>query len=133
MEFGYGMFFPSRGRTVGAHRFAWILTHGPIPAGLQVCHNCPGGDNPGCVNPAHLFLGTQGDNNRDTFRKGRNSRHVPPPMPGERHPMARLTEEQVRSILSRPQEARAVLAAEFGVTVATIKKIRGRQVWRHLP
>jgi hypothetical protein len=50
-------------KTWKTHRLAWILTHGPVPDGLDVCHNCPGGDNRLCGNPAHLFLGTHADNN----------------------------------------------------------------------
>lgn len=51
-----------------AHRVAWILTHGPIPEGMVVCHHC---DNPPCCNPKHLFVGTQADNVHDRDRKGR--------------------------------------------------------------
>jgi hypothetical protein len=70
---GYGQFAveydEGRQRHGRAHRVAWILTHGAIPAGMEVLHSC---DNPICVNPDHLFLGTQQDNMDDMIAKGRN-------------------------------------------------------------
>jgi hypothetical protein len=57
------------GRRVKVHRALYEATHGPIPDGLLVCHNCPGGDNPHCVNPDHMFLGTHADNMNDFLRK----------------------------------------------------------------
>lgn len=68
---GYGQ-VRFHNKQMQAHRVAWELTHGPIPEGLFVCHNCPGGDNPSCVNPAHLWLGTAAENNWDKVQKGRH-------------------------------------------------------------
>lgn len=72
---GYGAFsYRKDGRQIQdrAHRFSWVLHNGPIPPGLWVLHNCPDGDNPACVNPAHLWLGTSDDNIRDMNAKGRH-------------------------------------------------------------
>ena len=66
---GYGMTSMNR-RLRHAHAIAWELINGPIPDGLDVLHNCPGGDNKACVNPAHLWLGTQRDNTIDWYQKG---------------------------------------------------------------
>lgn len=67
---GYGQFYRAKNVPVGAHRYSWELAHGrPVPAGMQVMHTC---DNPPCVNPAHLRVGTCADNMRDKSVKGRN-------------------------------------------------------------
>ena len=66
---GYGSFHMCARGQVPAHRAAWEFNFGPIPPGLLVCHTC---DNPPCVNPAHLFLGTYSDNMQDCISKGRH-------------------------------------------------------------
>lgn len=75
-NYGYGQFALTPQRQVRAHRYSYEARHGPIPAGMVVCHRC---DNPCCVNPEHLFLGTQRDNIQDCIQKGRFKKHVAPP------------------------------------------------------
>lgn len=121
---GYAHTVPTAGEHL-AHRISWTLTHGPIPDGLKVCHTC---DVRHCINPAHLFLGTNADNTADMVQKGR---HVH----GERHPLHRLTAEQIADIRARyaaggiPQWK---LAEEYGVSQAIISKICRGQVWKHI-
>ncbi len=119
-------------RPVKAHRFSWELHEGPIPNGLRVLHNCPDGDNPRCVNPNHLFLGTDNDNIKDMVKKGRSTR-------GERNCKAKLTEQEVLEIRSRftPKKkkgsgAASVLAREFGITRSQISFITSGRQWKHL-
>lgn len=97
----YGIFSPSKGKTVTAHRMAWELAHGPIPDGMQVCHTC---DNPPCVRLDHLFLGTNRANVTDKIAKGRSGRDFRLPKPQirtVRWPTARIVAEPV------PRTARA--------------------------
>lgn len=89
---GYGLLHVRGGKFLGAHRYMWRLTYGDIPNGLCVCHHC---DHPWCVNPEHLFLGTDLDNARDKARKGRARTH---PRFGELNPAAKLTVEKVCTI-----------------------------------
>lgn len=109
-----------------AHRVAWVMYQGAIPGGLCVLHKC---DNPPCVRPCHLFLGTWGDNNRDTHQKGRAR-----PARGERSGTSKLTEDQVHEIRSLSEEgvSGVDLAHRFNVTSATISNIIHRITWKHL-
>lgn len=110
-----------------AHRVSWMLANGPIPAGMVVCHRC---DNPPCVNPDHLFLGTQIDNMRDRSKKGRGNHRK-----GSRHGRAKLTEQDVRVIRSRYATGdwkQSDLAAEYGVSQPLIGHIVRRVTWRHI-
>lgn len=109
------------GVLVRAHRFAWEVAFGPVPPGHSVCHHC---DNPACVNPGHLFLGTHAENMRDMAIKGRSC-----PWPGESNPRAKLTADEVAEIRRRP-DPRSTLAREFGVSLSLISAIRNRRVWR---
>jgi hypothetical protein len=114
-------------RRVLAHRFSWEMHFGSIPSGMFVCHRC---DNPKCVNPDHLFLGTAKDNIRDMFRKGRGR---PGRLAGAAHGRAKLTEDDVRLILSqRGTKLEKELAAEFGVSQSQISNILTRQQWGHV-
>lgn len=122
---GYGVFALTSRTMVSAHRFAWMSAEGPIPEGLCVLHRC---DNPKCVRPGHLFLGTFGDNNRDCSIKGRWRGGSPP---GERHGSARLSEKDVLFIRAS-HEKNVPLARRFGVNRQTIADVRDRRTWRHI-
>ncbi len=123
-EFGYGRF--GYGRVASrAHRVSWILHYGDIADGMDVCHTC---DNPACVNPTHLFLGTAKDNMSDASQKGRMAH-------GEKHYRSKLTEEQV---IQARIEYRAggvthqELADRYGVAKAVIGYMLRRQTWSHI-
>ena len=119
---GYGK-IKKNGVSMLAHRASWEFHNGPIPPGMCVCHKC---DNPPCVNPAHLFLGTHADNTADMYSKGRN---VPPR--GERNSSAKLTWVKVAEIrkLKGVVSQRAV-AKQFGVTQCTISCIQSGKTWK---
>jgi hypothetical protein len=124
---GYGQFTVSRGSFRGAHSVSYALTHGIVPVGMHVCHTC---DNPPCVRPDHLFLGTAKDNSDDMWSKGRQgTRH-----PGIERANARLTDDDVRAIRAvSPYFGRTTdLARQYGVSDTTIRKILRREKWRHV-
>lgn len=124
---GYGTIFsgPRPRKHLLAHRVSYEIFRGPIPAGLGVLHEC---DNPPCINPYHLFLGTQADNMADKMHKGRQC-------PGEQHYLHKLTEADVRAIRNRylqGDESYAQLGKEFGVHEGTIKQIIRGKSWKHV-
>jgi hypothetical protein len=123
---GYGQFTVTKGVFYAAHNVSYALTHGPIPAGLSTCHRC---DNPPCVNPDHLFLGTQSDNARDMFAKGRAIRSH-----GVARANARLTDVAVRDIRTAAAYRGLIknLAERYGVSTTTIRGIRMGKKWRHV-
>lgn len=121
---GYGV-FDAEPITDRAHRFSYYLAHGNLPHGLNVCHKC---DNPICVNPNHLFLGTDGDNRADCLRKGRWKRGD---VRGEKNGRAKLNPDKVRLIRKLASEGRTweSLAKEFGVGKCTIGFLIHRKTW----
>jgi hypothetical protein len=110
----------------GCHVIAYRSAVGPVPEGMMVCHTC---DNRKCCNPAHLFLGTALDNNRDRENKGRGN----PPI-GERAPAAKLTAADVgliRLLLACGAKQRP-LARLFGVTQMAVNNIAHHRTWAHV-
>lgn len=124
---GYGK-FASKTNTF-AHRLSWIIANGPIPTGMIVCHRC---DNPACVNPAHLFLGSHADNVADKMRKGRGRWKV---HHGEQHGMHVLSESdvlEIRRLFDGEYGTQAKLARRFGVSKMQISRIVRRERWTQL-
>jgi hypothetical protein len=115
-----------------AHRVSWMLHVGPIPPKHDVCHHC---DNPSCVNPAHLFVGTRQQNVDDMMRKGRYSAAARGRKwhRGHDHPMAKLTEQQAREIKrSKGLRTAVELSAQYGVNKHHVQAIWRDDAWRHV-
>lgn len=128
-DFGYGVINVD-GKAERAHRLSWMLHNGPITNGLFVCHKC---DNPLCVNPGHLFLGSNADNMRDCAQKGRARG---PCLKGEAHGCSKLTDETVRLIRQEYADKRPylkTLAAKYAVSPQTIHRIVRGDAWKHVP
>ena len=118
------------GKRMRSHKAAWIRAYGPIPEGMCVCHKC---DNPQCINPEHLFLGTHTDNMRDMWAKGRaRPRKFET---GASHPRstAKLTEETAVYAMARllAGERQKSVAAAFGVDQSCISNLWSGRTWSH--
>ena len=124
-RFGYGKIMVRKRVIEPAHRVCYREQVGPIPEGLQVLHRC---DNPACVRPDHLYLGTQADNMRDMHDRGR-WRYGPRNQYGENNPSAILTDAQVRSLLADLAigEGPVSVARKFGISYKTLWAIRSRK------
>jgi hypothetical protein len=132
--FGYGMVKGIEKSPILSHRASWRIHNGEIPDGFWVLHKC---DNPPCVNPHHLFLGTPKDNSQDMVTKGR---HVTIAdyscmLRGENNPRSKLTAEVVKEA-RRLHAAGGVsgreLARRYGVEQSTMRHALARKTWRHV-
>jgi hypothetical protein len=110
-------------KQIYAHRLSWCLFNGGILGGMLVLHKC---DNPSCVNPEHLFLGSHKDNAIDRESKGRGNRPI-----GENNPSAKLTNKDVCEIRESCDEGDSIsrIAERYGVTQKCIYDIRSNRTW----
>lgn len=126
-KLGYGVIGTGSNRSALAHRVAWTLSKGQIPASLLVCHRC---DNPACCNPDHLWLGTNAENIADMKAK----RRARAPR-GASHKLSKLTDEIVREI-RRDYVPRQVsqehLARRYGVSQILVSLVIRRKIWTHV-
>ena len=118
---GYGRLCLSKRKRRLTHRLAWESIFGPIPDGLCILHHC---DTPACINPYHLFPGTQLDNVVDRNAKGRTSC-------GEARPEAKLTNAEVLAIRVDTRRD-GIIAKEYGISSVLVSHIQCRRKWKHL-
>ena len=109
------------GKLMKSHRASWTAFRGEIPTGMCVLHQC---DNPSCINPEHLFLGTRADNIQDMIQKGRDRK-----IAGETHHKAKLSRTKVAIIKDSPLSS-SKLAAQYGVHKSTIRSIMAGKTWK---
>lgn len=120
---GYGLFGLGTNSNVGAHRWSYGHFNGTPPGNLFVCHRC---DNPSCVNPNHLFLGTHQDNMTDMVEKGRANS-----LKGEDSPNSTITERQAREIYNDSRSHRKI-AKIYGISHSTVSAIKNKRIWKHI-
>jgi hypothetical protein len=130
---GYGMFPTAKNHKLYdnyyVHRISYYLANGDFDARLRVCHRC---DNPSCVNPDHLFLGTQSENMRDMFSKGRDNVQAKI-VRGEKHGQSKLNWDIVRAIRKEYAEgniSQGKLAKRYGVNQTTIRDVVLNKNWK---
>lgn len=114
---------------IKAHRASWMIHKGPIPKGLIVCHNCPGGDLPRCTNPDHLWLGTYKENTQDKIKKGRSNTPR-----GIQLKISKLNESQVKQIrfMLKENKSCSEISRFFGVQRKIISRIKNGETWKHI-
>jgi hypothetical protein len=107
-----------------AHRYSYFVHNGDFDRSLCVCHKC---DNPSCVNPEHLFLGTAHDNQHDKIRKGRQQR-------GEKHAFAKLSEQDVKDIreLKASGLSFGEIAKSYNMNITSIFHVVNKKNWKHI-
>jgi len=124
---GYGLFSLTHSKQEKAHRRSWTIENGKIPKGLWILHHC---DNPPCVRPDHLFLGTAKDNKVDSMQKGRLN-----PTRGEKSAQAKLTNELVlrmREVYANGQYTYKELGNMFGMSKSHTGGIIRKDFWKHI-
>ncbi len=125
-DHGYGLISIGRGKQTRAHRFMYERYKGTIPKDMKVLHSC---DNPACVNPEHLSIGTQKDNVKDMMNRGRGGYKS---FHGESHHMSKLTDEkvkQIRDLWDKGGVYQSQLAKQFGVSQQVISKVVNYKAW----
>lgn len=118
-DYGHGRFRIHKNAEERAHRFSWQLVNGEIPKDKIICHKC---DNPKCVNPDHLFLGTPKDNTQDMLSKRREVR-------GSQASWSKLTPQQVIEILADKRFQREI-AKDYGICQQAVSDIKRRINWK---